>query len=53
MRVDTLRTFARLSMPNACPWYEGYSENIYGIKPEGPIVRARRPWMDWRPRAVT
>lgn len=53
MRVDTLRTFARLSMPNACPWYEGYSENIYGIKPEGPIVRARRPGMGWRPRAVT
>lgn len=48
MRVDTLRTFARLSLPNDCPWYEGYSENPLGIKPTGPIHPRRRMQMGWR-----
>lgn len=45
---DCKRQFIRISLPNNCPWYEGYTESPYGIKPTGPIL-PRRKEMDFRP----
>lgn len=42
---DTRRQFVRLSMPNNGPWFEGYTENPYGIKPSAEIL-PRRQYMD-------
>jgi hypothetical protein len=41
------RTFVRLSMPSAAPWYEGYTESPFGVQPGGPVL-PRRPQMDYR-----
>jgi len=48
MTKDTQRQFVRLSMPNDCPWYEGYTPNPLGIKPTGPIHSARNEFMAFR-----
>lgn len=48
MRADTRRQFVRLSMPNDCPWYEGYTENPTGVKPTGPIHPRREEFMAYR-----
>jgi hypothetical protein len=42
------RQFLRISLPNICPWFEGYSESPYGVKPTGPIL-PRRVAMEYRP----
>jgi hypothetical protein len=49
MVEDTSRQFVRLSLPNDCPWYEGYTENPLGIEPTGPIHPARQDFMSHRP----
>ncbi len=43
------RQFVRLSLPSEAPWYEGYTSNPLGIKPEGPIHPARAAFMGFRP----
>jgi hypothetical protein len=48
MTVATRRTFVRLSMPNDCPWYEGYTRNPLGVEPTGPIHPARSGFMAYR-----
>lgn len=47
--IDWNRQFVRISMPNDFPWFEGYTENPFGIKPEGPILPARTKQMHYRP----
>ena len=42
LQEDTKRQFVRLSMPSKAPWFEGYTENILGIKPSGPILAPRK-----------
>ena len=49
MKSDTYRQFLRLSFPNTCPWYEGYTENPLGIQPAGEILPARTDFMNYRP----
>jgi hypothetical protein len=49
MVKDTRRSFVRLSMPNDCPWYEGYSRNPLGVEPTGPIRAPRTAFMAYRP----
>lgn len=41
----TKRQFVRLSMPNNGPWFEGYTENPYGIQPTGPTLPRRDKYM--------
>ena len=36
------RQFVRVSLPNASPWFIGYTENPLGIKPGGKIINERR-----------
>jgi hypothetical protein len=48
MRRAARRSFVRLSMPNDCPWYEGYSRNPLGIEPTGPVHSARTEFMAYR-----
>jgi hypothetical protein len=48
MRVETLRSFARLSMPSDSPWFEGYTPNPLGVKPTGPILPRRVAQMGYR-----
>jgi len=43
VKEDCYRQFIRLSNPNDCPWYEGYTENPY-VKPAGEIL-PRREYM--------
>lgn len=45
MRADVNRQFVRLSMPSTAPWFDGYTQNPFGIQPTGPIL-PRRPYMD-------
>lgn len=47
--VDVRRQFVRISMPNDCPWYAGYTENPLGIVPTGPIHASRAEFMAYRP----
>lgn len=42
------RQFVRLSMPNDCAWYDGYTRNPLGIEPAGPILPARTKFMQFR-----
>lgn len=49
MSRSRTRTFVRLSMPNDCPWYEGYSKNPLGVEPTGPIHPRREAFMAYRP----
>jgi hypothetical protein len=49
MPAPTKRSFLRISMPNSCPWYDGYTENPRGVKPTGPIHPARVAEMAYRP----
>ena len=49
MRVDTQRSFVRLSMPSDAPWFEGYTPNPLGVKPTGPILPRREAQMGYRP----
>lgn len=42
MEKDTQRQLIRLSMPSSAPWFEGYTENPYGIKPTGEILSKRK-----------
>lgn len=44
----TRRQFIRISMPSDAPWYEGYTENPLGIKPEGATHPARKTFMAYR-----
>lgn len=37
MTETIYRQFVRLSLPSDAAWYEGYTENLCGIKPVGPI----------------
>lgn len=46
---DMKRQFLRVSLPNSCPWYEGYTPNPLGILPTGPILPARAAQMSYRP----
>lgn len=39
---DVDRQFIRVSLPSASPWFEGYTENPLGIKPNGEILSERR-----------
>lgn len=39
------RSFVRLSMPSDAPWFEGYTENPLGVKPNGKVL-GRRDFMD-------
>ncbi len=39
------RQFVRLSLPSRAPWFEGYTENPYGVMPTGPIL-PRREFMN-------
>lgn len=48
MGQKTNRQFVRLSMPNDCPWYEGYTENPTGVKATGPIHPPRTQFMGYR-----
>lgn len=48
MISDTNRQFVRLSMPSNAPWYEGYTENPLGVKPNGLIKPARSEFMNFR-----
>lgn len=41
----TKRALIRISLPSNCPWFEGYTESPFGVKPTGPIL-PRRPFMD-------
>lgn len=41
-KVRQNRQFVRVSMPSASPWFEGYTENPLGIKPNGEIINERR-----------
>jgi hypothetical protein len=43
------RALVRLSMPNDCPWHEGYTENPLGVRPTGEILPARTAFMGYRP----
>lgn len=43
------RQFCRVSFPSNSPWYDGYTENPIGIKPDGPIHPARSEFMSYRP----
>lgn len=49
MVLDTKRQFCRISFPSRSPWYEGYTENPLGIKPDGPIHPPRVDFMAYRP----
>lgn len=49
MKQTAKRQFMRLSFPNDCPWFEGYTENPLGVKPGGPILPARAAEMNHRP----
>lgn len=40
------RQLVRISLPNNCPWFQGYTENPLGIKPTGPIL-PERSQMSW------
>jgi hypothetical protein len=42
------RTFVRLSMPNDCPWFDGYTVNPTGVKPTGEVLAARVEFMGYR-----
>jgi hypothetical protein len=42
------RTLVRLSMPNDCPWFDGYTQNPTGILPTGPVLPARTEFMGYR-----
>jgi hypothetical protein len=42
------RQFVRLSMPNSCDWYEGYTKNSMGVSPTGRVM-PRRTFLDYRP----
>lgn len=44
--ADVKRKLVRLSMPSTAPWFEGYTENPFGVKPTGPIL-PRRPMMNY------
>lgn len=41
MEFDSYRQFIRLSNPNNCPWYKGYTENPY-VEPSGEILPIRK-----------
>lgn len=43
------RQLIRISLPNNAPWYEGYTKNILGIMPTGPIHQPRTNFMNYRP----
>jgi len=45
----TKRQFCRISANSKAPWYEGYTENPLGIKPDGPIHPRRAEYMNYRP----
>lgn len=45
MDEDKQRQLIRLSFPNDCPWFEGYTENPLGVKATG-IILPRRKEMD-------
>ena len=52
MRHGSLRTLVRLSMPNDCPWYEGYTRNPLGVEPTGPIHAKRVEFMRYRESTI-
>lgn len=41
----TKRQFVRLSMPSNGPWFEGYSQNPFGILPSSEILPSRTQFM--------
>jgi hypothetical protein len=49
--IEIERQFVRVSLPNACPWYEGYTESPVGVAPTGPIRPRRAAQMAHRPSA--
>lgn len=49
MPQEQTRQFVRLSMPNDAPWYQGYTESPFGVKPTGEIRAARSTFMNYRP----
>jgi hypothetical protein len=51
MIADTRRQFVRVSLPNECPWYEGYTKSPVGVTPTGPIHPARAHQMLYRESA--
>jgi hypothetical protein len=48
MATDVQRSFVRLSLPNDCPWYDGYTRNPLGVEPTGPIHFGREQFMAYR-----
>lgn len=46
--ITVTRQFVRLSLPNDCPWYEGYTESPVGVMPTGPILPRRVEQMGYR-----
>ena len=48
MRKIVKRQVCRLSMPNDCPWYEGYTRNPLGVEPTGSIHAPRSGFMAYR-----
>lgn len=51
MLEDTRRSFLRISMPSAAPWFEGYTESPVGVKPIGPVLPRRTTQMAYRTEA--
>lgn len=46
---DCNRQFIRISFPSNSAWYEGYTVNPNGVKPQGEIRPARKEFMNYRP----
>lgn len=45
---DQLRHLIRISLPNNCPWFKGYTKNPLGVKPTGEILSERKEFMSWK-----
>lgn len=48
MAEKTSRQVVRVSMPSACPWFDGYTVNPSGVLPDGPILPKRVEQMAYR-----
>lgn len=48
MPINVRRTFVRVSMPSAAPWFYGYTPSPFGVMPTGPILPPRIEQMNFR-----